>query len=273
MNYIIEKSSIVEIKPLMKEYLGTLTCVADDYWEYHVRSAEFYKITAGDNCIGYFAVFAAELLLTQFYLKWQYLNLAQTIFERILKDYDIRSAYVTTGDELFLSLCMDNFLRIEKQAYFFDGSEKIEVKPAEYPRSLLSRVEPEELEEVLMNTGSFFEPISKAQLETGEYQLYRMKEGNEILGYGIIVPNVLLTGYGPCGMITLEKHRRKGIGRSIQLHMADICRENGLIPIAGCWYYNHLSKKTIESTGRFTKTRLLKVIFREEDDKERTSDK
>lgn len=62
-------------------------------------------------------------------------------------------------------------------------------------------------------------------------------------------------------MITIEEKRRKGVGRSIQLHLGDICIERGGIPISGCWYFNHLSKKTITSAGRYTKTRLLNISF------------
>jgi len=62
-------------------------------------------------------------------------------------------------------------------------------------------------------------------------------------------------------MITLEAKRQNGAGRSILIHLADICKENGFIPISGCYYYNHLSKKTIESAGKYSKTRLLNVSF------------
>jgi hypothetical protein len=30
---------------------------------------------------------------------------------------------------------------------------------------------------------------------------------------------------------------------------------------SGCWYYNHNSRKTIESAGRYSRTRLLNVTF------------
>lgn len=89
---------------------------------------------------------------------------------------------------------------------------------------------------------------------------YHLLDG-EILGYGIIVPNVLLKKYWTCGMITLKQYRTKGVGRSIQIHLGDICRENNKIPISGSWYYNDLSRKTIESAGKYTTTRLLNVIF------------
>lgn len=265
MNHRLVKSSMEEIRSLMNEYLKTLHCVGEDFWEYHIRMAEFYKIELSGRSIGYFGIYRQERLLTQFYIREEYWNLAQPVFGEIIEGYGVDAAYVLTGDELFLSLCIDHHIRIEKQAYLFDGTIKNEVRPPEYPRSCLFPVKPEEFDEVIEKTGDFFEPISRTLLETGENILYKLCVENEILGYGIIVPNVLLIGYGPCGMITLEKNRRKGIGRSIQLHLADICRENGLIPVSGCWYYNHLSKKTIESAGRYTKTRILKVIFREKE--------
>ena len=76
-----------------------------------------------------------------------------------------------------------------------------------------------------------------------------------------MVPNKLQKGYVACGEIVLEQHRRKGVARSLQLNMAEICRNNGLIPIGGCWYGNIASKLTFDSCGRYSRTRLLNVTF------------
>lgn len=59
---------------------------------------------------------------------------------------------------------------------------------------------------------------------------------------------------------TMDNHRRKGVGRSIQMHLAEFCRKKGLIPISGCCYYNHLSKKTMESAGCYSQTRYLDIL-------------
>lgn len=67
--------------------------------------------------------------------------------------------------------------------------------------------------------------------------------------------------YVACGEIVLEQHRRKGVAKSLQLNMAEICRRNGLIPIGGCWYGNIASKRTFDSCGRYSRTRLLNVTF------------
>ena len=260
MNYNIVDSTMDDIKVLMSQYLKTINGVTDDFWESNILGAQIYKIIAEEKEIGCFSIFQNEKI-TLFYLQEQYIYLAQPIFKQILEDYSIKTAFVSTGDQLFLSLCMDLHSKIELQAYFFDGTVMGEVRPPEYARDTFFEVKPEELDEVLDKTGDFFLPISKELLETGEYKLFKLCENGEVLGYGIIVPNRLLTQYWPVGMIVLESNRCKGVGRSIQMHLADISRESGYIPISGCWYYNHLSKKTIESAGRYSKTRLLNVTF------------
>ncbi len=57
------------------------------------------------------------------------------------------------------------------------------------------------------------------------------------------INNKLQGGYVACGEIVLEQHRRKGVARSLQLNMAEICRNNGLIPIGGCWHRINEGKK------------------------------
>lgn len=62
-------------------------------------------------------------------------------------------------------------------------------------------------------------------------------------------------------MFTSVVYRKKGIGKAIITKLKRLCYENGEIPICGCWYYNNNSKKTLESCGFVTKTRLLKIKF------------
>lgn len=88
-----------------------------------------------------------------------------------------------------------------------------------------------------------------------------LRENDEFLGVGVIVNNVIVKNCKGTGMFTNEKYRQKGVGRSIILPLKDICHAAGVTPIPGCWYYNHNSKRTLESAGYVTKTRLLNVEF------------
>lgn len=260
MNYEIRKTTMGKVMVLFEDYRKTLRGVVDDFWEEHITKAGFYEIIVSNKGIGYFAIYNQDKI-TQFYIENEFVNLSQQIFKEILARYNIKTAYVSTGDQLFLSLCLDFHSKIDLQAYFFDGSVLCEVRPPEFNRACLFSIQSNELEVVKAKTGDFFDSVSGSDIDSGVVKLYQLCVNDEVLGYGIIVPNRLVTQFWACGMITLENKRQNGVGRSIQIHLGDICRENGFVPISGCWYHNHLSKKTIESAGRYSKTRLLNVVF------------
>lgn len=113
-----------------------------------------------------------------------------------------------------------------------------------------------------MGTGDFYNDLRDEDISLGKCELYRIIYKEETLGVGVMVQNKLKKGFIACGEIVLEKHRRKGVARSLQLNMADICRSRGEIPIGGCWYRNTNSYKTFYSCGRYSKTRLLNITFK-----------
>lgn len=254
------KSDLKNIEPLFYEYLQTLTDVTDDFWEGDIIEADIYEIQKDESAIGFFSI-ANDKKLTSFYIYYDYLDKAQGIFKQILADYKIQTAFVTTCDKLFLNLCFDFHKKIEMQAYFFDGTKKIQVREPEYKREFISEIKPEEITELNSKTENFFGIESpEAYIKSGQ-KIFRLAENDEDLGYGVIFRKRLSPEYYDCGMVTLPEHRQKGVGRSLQIHMADIIRENGGIPVAGCLYNNINSKRTIESAGRFSNVRLLNVWF------------
>lgn len=260
MDYTIKQTTLEEIKPLVNKYLKTLSGVSDDFWEDHILKAAFYEINIGEKSIGYFSIYNSDKI-TQFFILDDYIYLAQPIFKKVLENYSVKTAFVATSDQLFLSLCMDFHKQIEMQAYFFDGSCTNDVREPEFERACISSIHADELGTVKSLSGDFFDFVAEEDLMNKQTRLYKLCSKGVTLGFGIIEANRLLTVYWAVGMITLEPYRQRGVGRSIQIHLADICRENGFIPISGCWYHNENSKKTIESAGRYSKTRLLNVIF------------
>lgn len=188
--------------------------------------------------------------------RWN-INLAQSVFEDVLKSFDIVKAYVPTCDELLLSLCLDKHKKVNLQAYFFEDGKK-QVRQAEYGRELLYKATLKDLPDIISITGNF---VDRHEERINKGELYILKKNGIFLGMGVLVDDVLMKNCGCTGMFTNEKYRQKGIGRSIIMHLKDICREEGKTPIAGCWYYNYNSKRTLESTGYITKTRLLKIEF------------
>lgn len=149
------KSDLKNIEPLFDEYLQTLTDVTDDFWEGDIIKADIYEIQKDESAIGFFSI-ANDKKLTSFYIYYDYLDKAQGIFKQILADYKIQTAFVTTCDKLFLNLCFDFNKKIEMQAYFFDGTKKIQVREPEYKREFISEIKPEEITELNSKKENFF---------------------------------------------------------------------------------------------------------------------
>jgi RimJ/RimL family protein N-acetyltransferase len=81
------------------------------------------------------------------------------------------------------------------------------------------------------------------------------------VGFGILESSSLYDDVASIGMHSIEGFRRQGVGTATIRLLIDECRRRGLRPVAGCWYYNHASKKTLERAGLFSPTRLLKIDY------------
>ena len=88
-----------------------------------------------------------------------------------------------------------------------------------------------------------------------------LEKDAEILGIGVLEKNRIMDRCIGTGMLTKESQRGRGVGRSIILHLKAMVYELGMTPVPGCWYYNTNSRKTLESAGYITKSKLLRVIL------------
>lgn len=256
MNFTYKKCTSAVMEPLIDEYAKTLSSPFDSFLEDHIATSDFLSISEGNNTVGYFA-FNKDGYITQFYLRKEYLKYSQSIFQDVLKQYQIKKALVFTGDELFLSMVLDQEHVLTRQAYFFQDSKAPIDDNILYKGEFRLAVK-DDILLILQVSTDFFDSL-EARVERGE--IFVFKEGKELLGAGIVEHGKVLKGYTSIGMFVNEQHRQKGIGRTIITRLKKWCYENGRTPICGCWYYNHNSKKTLESAGMVTRTRLLNIEF------------
>ncbi|RSD28385.1 GNAT family N-acetyltransferase [Mesobacillus subterraneus] len=241
----------------------------ESFQEELILDSKCFTIEIDGTALGSFAfcenVFDVQgfTVLTQFALAPEAIRHFQRIFETILTQYEIKSAMVATNYEFFLATAMDFHKSVTMQAYLFTTSNA-PVRPPEFPRSHFTPASPEDLQEILRLTNNHFDfLLHPRKKET--HQLYVLKDGEETLGFGLLETGLILKNASSLGIYTMEKHRRKGAGRSMMMHLKDICRENGIKPITGCNWYNKKSKATLESAGFISETRLLRVEFTTEE--------
>ncbi|SFB51637.1 Acetyltransferase (GNAT) family protein [Cohnella sp. OV330] len=246
--------TIADIRHLLQEYLRGLSSPFDSFLEGYILSSSFYLIQDGSEDVGYLAVHDSERL-TQFYIRPSYLRHAQKLFLEALERYSVKSIFVATSDELLMSLALDQDFAIRKQAYFFqDGQAEFTGNGGNGEVIRLAVLT--DLSEIERVCGDFLEAYDRL-IEREEIFVYR--GGAELLGIGLIEASKMFEGLASVGMFVNPAYRMQGVGKAIILHLRKWCKDRGIVPVAGCWYYNEESKRTLESGGMVTKTRLLNI--------------
>ncbi len=236
-------------------YIAALSSPIDSYLEDHILASQFYKIVITGQEAGAFAIHA-NTLLTHFYLMGPARRVGQQTFAQVLQQHSIKSAYVPTCDEFFLSHALDNYAELKKQAYFFaEGDAKLEPLTSELSYRLAELSDAAAMRAI---SGDFLDK-HEARIQNGE--LYVGTRNDALIAIGVIERSKLLKQHASIGMFTHEAHRQQGIGAQTICYMRGVCHAEGLAPIAGCWYYNHASKKTLEAAGMVTQTRLLRIEY------------
>jgi GNAT superfamily N-acetyltransferase len=249
---IMKECAIDDIQALINEYIQELSSPIDSFLEEHIIASTFYRIQVESAEVGYYAIHG-EQLLTQFYIHPSYQMHSQALFSQVLDRHEVKSLFVPTCDELFVSLALDKDFKIEKQAYFFQDSQanmECSISEDEVFRPAIL----DDLEQIKETCSDFLDQYEPRIVNGGIFTYYR---GSLLLGIGVVEKSKMMAGLASIGMFTHEAYRKQGIGRFIILQLKKWCKQQGIKPVSGCWYYNHASKRTLESAGMVTKTRLL----------------
>lgn len=251
----VKKCLIHDIHHLIQEYTQTLSSPFDSFLEQHILSSDFYVFFDSVKEAGYYAIHQGQLL-TQFYIRTSYLKFAQELFDQVIENHDVKSLFVPTCDELFVSLALDKDFPIAKQAYFFQDS-RLDLPENE---SLKGDIwGPATLHDLLPMQEMCGDFLDQYEIRITNGELFTFYRGTVLLGVGVLEKSKMLKGLASIGMFTNENYRKQGIGRNIILKLRNWCYRHQLTPICGCWYYNEASKRTLESAGMITRTRLLNM--------------
>lgn len=195
--------------------------------------------------------------MTQFALGGRCQRYGQTIFRQVRRLEYVRSAFVPTFDEVFLSHAVDDYRHLAMQAYFFAVPD--DFSPSVVPNEMsLRQATAGDIPVIREESGDLSDDVEQ---RTARGDLFVTMRGGEAAGFGILERSALYDDVASIGMFTRPHHRREGIGTATIALLIDTCRQQGCRPLAGCWYDNHRSKRTLERAGMVTATRLLKIDY------------
>lgn len=248
--------AFAEIREATRQHLRVLPSAIDSFLEDHILASNHYRIVVAGEMAGFASIYE-ERLITQFALAAPYRRCGQALFGELRRMEQVRSAFVPTCDELFLAHALDDYRQLAKQAYFFAtppgfgeavATDQFSMRPATM----------DDADSVRRESGDFFEHLER-QIAAGE--LFVTLRGEEPVGFGILVKSALYEDVASIGMYTIERFRQGGVGTATIAMLIAECRRRSLRPVAGCWYYNHRSRRTLERAGMYSSTRLLKIDY------------
>ena len=249
------------LRPMIQKNVEENRVTVDSFWEQHIIESNHYAIQDGAETVGYFCIHNAKTI-TGFYLKESHVQHGKALFEQIKRYEQVTNAMVATGDEIFLSHCVDTYARVEKQAFFSIYRDEV---PSGFQRIPLEfrRVACVADLELLKLAGDFFaeEPLDKIFDEGFHYRIYTVYDQEVLVGFGVVETGRVLPGIASIGMYVMEDKRRMGYAKNILRQLCEMMTAEGYSCRSGCWYYNHNSLKSMESAGAYSKTRLLRFYF------------
>src|SRR5215207_3884056 len=248
--------AFAEIREVTRQHLRMLPSAIDSFLEDHILASNHYRIVVADETAG-FASIHEERLITQFALAETYRQCGQTLFGELRRMEQVRSVFVPTCDEFFLAHALDEYRQLAKQAYFFATPPRVGEAVVSDQYSMRPAVM-DDADFVRQASGDFFEDLER-HIADGE--LFVTLRDEEPVGFGILVNSTLYEDVASIGMYTIERFRRTGIGTATITMLIEECRRRSLRPVAGCWYYNHRSRRTLQRAGMYSSTRLLKIDF------------
>ena len=231
-NIKVNKTKWNAIQNLYIDYFDELGYKNDAFHSDMLFEGEPYLITCNDKESGFFSIGTS----------WDNGQMLRGFYD---------SHYVGLAFEKMNSL--KTFF--DMQAFNFSYGEP--ERKAEYGMECVEEVGPGEYE--LMNI------LTEKQWEgcfDGSFKFYKITSNNETLGYGSIGKIINNQKNVDVGNFTLQEHRRKGVGRSIIINLSNIAIQQGLIPVAGCWYGNVESIATLTSSGFIPENRIFYIRFR-----------
>jgi RimJ/RimL family protein N-acetyltransferase len=197
-----------------------------------------------------------ETLVSQFWLDEPYRRYGQEAFQRLRRTEKVREALVSACDDFDLSQALDGYRQLTHQAHVFAVEREPEA-PEGYALAPTSTADAGFIRE---HSGDFFEAEEVDEMiALGE--LFLTRRDSEIVGFGIAVKSRFMSDVVSIGMYTIEAFRGRGVGTATIALLLRRCREDGKRAVAGCNYYNHASKRTLERAGMYSATRLLRVGY------------
>lgn len=250
-NYTVIKSTMGKLTDIIGQHAHSLSYPMDSWLEDQLSEADCLDIIYDGSTVGYAGI--KEQNLRFFYIMPTHFSHAPEILQRLIEDYSITRLFFMSQDPLLATLVIGWDYEIEKVGCFFSDSGKKVPVDETMSRTAVRSAGKQDISEIRRGAGDFFDEASGGYATLEERlaaeTIFILEEEGLALGYGIVELGRICSGVASIGMFVNPAHRRRGAAKTILIALKQWVYNQGLKPVAGCWYYNTLSRKSLESAG------------------------
>jgi GNAT superfamily N-acetyltransferase len=252
----LKKFQIIEsdhhdAKGMIKAHIDSLAYPLDSWLEDRLLESVIYKLMDDGICIGYGGLLKETLHF--FHVLQGYFRFAPVLLEKIVEEKEIKRVFIMTQDSLLSALMAEWDFDVERQACWFTASGREEPQAKKVGQGHFRTAQRGDGPRIRDVAGDFFdEPsggFSSLEERIDQGTIFVFEDHEELLGCGIVEKGQFCGSCISIGMFVNREHRKKGVARTILLNLKEQAVLKGLRPVAGCWYYNTLSRKSLESAG------------------------
>ncbi len=247
----IVRSDIKHLNGIVEEHIKSLSYPMDSWLEDRLLESVLYKLSYENNCIGYAGLIEENLHF--FYVKKACFKYAPVILEKVIDEKAIKRVFIMTQDSLLSALMAEWDYEKEKQACWFTDSGRTENCDTQANTAVFRTAIETEIPKIREIAGDFFDEVSggfnclEERIAAGT--IFMLEDRENLLGCGVVEKSQFYSEVVSIGMYVNRNYRRKGVAKRILLNLKEWAYNNNLKPISGCWYYNTLSRKSLEAAG------------------------
>lgn len=244
------EAQIEDVQDLLEKYYLEIQGGFDDFYEDRMLEGMLYKIDVDGSTIGMFAM-TKESQLTCYYLEPVYRKHYAAILDRILTFRHIKGIMAVTNDSQLMTEIMRRNFNIIKQAYNFIYHGELTVPSLNLRKANLA--------DVPVLKKKFKDSFDNYEELIGKDSLYLGMVNDEVISLGNVNHHRTAPNTVSIGMVVDEAYRHKGYGTETIKAMINEGLRRGCRVHAGCWYYNHASKKVLEKAGMSMVNLIIRV--------------
>lgn len=248
----VEAADRESIRPLLVEHMESMAFPMDSWLEEMITKADHFHLLWDGIRVGYMAM--KEKTIRFFHVRKPWYRHAPQMLEETVERLGVERILVLTQDPQISALVAEWDFDKEKLACWFIDSG-IVPDPSTRVDDAVFRPAGEADEEMIRAVcGDFFDDSIGT--------IYVLEQEGAFLGAGVMEPSVYRPGLASIGMFANPAHRRKGVAKRILLCLKEAAYAQGMVPAAGCWYYNTLSRMSLEAAGMIATSIGYEAILR-----------